>query len=534
MVKVLYNGVELTSNIGVISSIERTFTPLKNPETFGFSDSFVLNGMLTGKCITFSDFIDNQTILRNRISSDFKAFSITENNVTVFTSPKVVIKGISFPSNQFVGNVPFSINVESFPENYWLGYYGVTNPSNSYQYTENQDGTVELVRTISAKGFNTSSTANSALSNAKAFCGQFTGINNSVYPIFISGLTGISPCLKTISENPNRFDGSYSVSLTYALDQAEGQSNVLRYTTDVQSGIEGLFTVNLAGEVAGCQGTSITGIRSRYNNFETYAVANSGYNIISTLTDLCSGAISSGVNENPSQNKLSFNIQFTNDKTADTWFDYNTSLSTDYLTDISDYSFDARFQGKGDIRSRFVKVSGLYSSTNLFLLMGSGYSGFSLPYDLNPNPVSSGIMFNRLAGEINTNARFNNEPVPPSGLSAWDYNIEVTPSLNQYQASPLAQNANDGEHGYYVTDLNYLTRAQLSINGNARIADDTSLNDGIGIIKTQINTLKNVYVTGTRAIIEGINISSGNISQSRAVNFNIKYSSEFSGFTLGV
>ena len=450
---------------------------------------------------------------------------IQDGGEVVFSRPTARAVSLSFNGN-YVKQVPFSITLECYPSGYFDGQYGILDPSNEYSYQESPDGTLKLTHKISAKGFNTSSSANNALENAKKFVQSFTGTNNEILPLFISGVTGANLCLKNVSEEVNRFNSTYSISQEFDIDR-DGNPGVLRYTTDVESGIQdGLYNVTINGNIDGCRGTNITGIRNRYKSLDIYSICNSAYNDIAGLSDLNTMPLSSGVSEFPQIPKLAFNIAFNNDKTADTWIDYNTSLNTDILTDISTYNFEANFKAKGRLSERYNKVKTLYSNTDLFLLMGSGYSGYSLGIPLNPAATSSGLLKNTFIGEINVKAAFNNEPLPPNGFSKFEYQVGISPAINKCSIQPLYKNSYDGNYGYYVQNLTMATRGQLSIRGSATMAPENDLSTAMGQLKGEINSIKDTYLVGTRKAIENAVFTTGNANKNGNITFEVTYSDE--------
>jgi hypothetical protein len=534
MVKIFYRGIELASGISATPYVTRSHEMIANGERWGQKEVLELNGVLTGRCIGFSDYVALQNTLKNRLAQDFGTFSIEENGQQIFARSQIVIKQIAFSDSEYKGLIPYRIQLESYPQEYFSGHHGVLEPQNEYSFEEQDNGLVQLTHKISAKGFNTDPNNNNALNNARNFCYLFTGDTNSVTPAFITGMSGANYCLRNVEENVNRFNGTYSIAETYLVDRDNQTPGILRYTKDVQSGInEGLVTVSINGSVEGCKGSDITGLRYRYNNFNLYQAAQSGYNVITHLTDLNTGALSSGISEDPSIPRLNFNVAFDNNPAAAIWMDYKTDLNTDVLTDVSTYSFNATFQGRGNLKSRFEQVSGLYASTNLFILMGSGYSGYNLGVPWNPSTISSGLTIDQFNGQIMVESQFTNDVVPPSGLSKWDYNVSITPTINKYSSIMLTgTDTNLNDNGWVVYDLKTLTRANISIRGNAEIDSSLSVNSGIAIIRKQINDIKDLYITGNVKLRDSYNFSTGNKGSSRTVSFAVNYSMEDEPYSL--
>ena len=524
---VKYNNVVFYDGLGSCPLITKNNQMISIPERFGSVESYSMVGVLSGQCLDFSDYIDLQRQFISNFSKDFQTLEIIDNGNTVLSRPYSKITNINFPSNQYIGLIPYEVTLECYPVNSFIDFYGVLEPVNQFNYTEGQDGIIGLEHVISCKGFNTSSAGNNALDNAKTFCSNLSGLLSAVAPIFITGATG-NYCLKEVSENINRFEASYSLKEIYSIDP-NGTPGILHYALDVQSGIDnGLTIVKLQGSVENCLNQDISLIRARYNALNTFKIANSGYATITSLSDLYTGYISSGISENPTQGKLTFDISFSNITTPDTWYNYTNSLNTDVLTDISTYDFKINFEGKGDLKSRFIKASGLYSNTDILLLAGSGYSGFNPDFDLNPNLLASSVIFNPFAGNVSVQQQYNNEIVPPSGLKSFNYTISEKPSLEQFRATTLI-NGIEGS-GWVVFDLGALSRATISIQGDSILLPTISVETGLAIIKSEINSLKNTYVTGNNIYLENYSFQTGNKFNYKSITFSANYSAMWSGF----
>lgn len=533
MVTVKYNSVDILDGIGIVSTIERGLTPLAYPDTWGFSDVFTLNGVLTGNCLpTVSSFLTSQATLRSRLSQDFKTFSIEEDSSEVFSSDNALIKSIDFPQSPYLGTVPFSVVIQTFPTDYWKGTYGVQNPSNAYDYAENTDGTLKLVRTISCRGFNTSPTTNNALSNAKSFVSSLTGDVTGIMPLFINN-DNIKPgnCLQTIAESVNRLDGSYSVTLTWLWDLNEtGTTNngIIRYTSDMQSGIDnGIVTVTVNGSVTACLGGTIADVKNIYNGFDPSGAG------VPKVYDGGLTLVSSGISVNSAIGvapKLNFNVVFNSDiTTSGAWFEYSSSISEDTLTDIAQFNFEGSFKGRGPISQRYTNANTLYTNTDIDTILNNAYNDYDLAYALNTNILSDSITRNTLVGEISISKSYDNSPIPPSGLSKWDYNIEITPAIDQFTATPLAAAESNPDNYYYILDMKYATRKIISINGTAQANESTSVGTALGTVKSEINSLANSYVDGTRKYLINANFKTGAF---KTISFSATYSCEDDGFTL--
>jgi hypothetical protein len=124
----------------------------------------------------------------------------------------------------------FTIDLTSYSENLFTGTYGVLDPVSTIKYTEQQDGTVAITRSFSARGFNTSNGTNNALSNARSYVQSLTGVSSLILPKFINITPSQSNlCPRKISETVNRFNSEYSIDIDYLLRKGARTSSIISY-----------------------------------------------------------------------------------------------------------------------------------------------------------------------------------------------------------------------------------------------------------------------------------------------------------------
>lgn len=531
-VRIKYDGVDVFSGIGPVPVVERNFNMIQAGERWGALHSFTMQGVITGGFCsgTFDNVVYNQQLLLSRLSKDFQTLEIEEDSQIVYSQPHTIIREINFDNSKMVGLLPYTIRVECYPSGFFSGHYGVLNPNHNISFDQQSDGRISITHTISAKGFNTTSGYSNALENAKNFVAGLTGYGWSISPQFINVCSGINPCLRTQSESIDRFNATYSITENYIADPSQTGYGLLRYTTSIESGLQdGVSVASIRGSVEGCKGAGISGARSVYSGFDTYSAAVQAYIIALGDSGLHSEYISSGVEENPLASLLNFNVVFNNDITPSVYFDYRTDVNTDFQTEISTINFDGTIRARGDLLTRWTRVSGFYTGLNAINYVYQAISGYNLNYPLNPRPIESGTTFNQFNGEIQVSLSLNNKVIPPSGLDKFDYNIAFTPSLRKIISQPLVNNVNNG---YAVTDLGFANRAIMTVNGSAQIVRELDVLSGINIIKNQINYISNLYATGSRKVLESVDITTGNASVARYVGFNASWSYEDTEFSL--
>ena len=525
--QILYNGTNPFAGLAPTPFVARTEEIISVGERWGMAERLSLIGQLTGGCATFATINAQQNSLIERFSKDYQTIQITESGSIVYTQPYASIQNINFgAANYSYGFIPFTIDVLAYPQELFTGTYGVLDPSHQFNFEEQTDGTVTLQHSIGCKGSNTSAGTSNALENARIFCQTRSGWSSQILPKFIGAPAG-TPVLLTIAENINRFTAEYGIVESYRYDTGDAGTGILRYSTTFNSGIlEGLSTVEVRGQVDGDKGKGLDVLRTRYTGFNIWGAAQSGYSLaVGNIgaTGLNPEYLSSGVNENPLEKRIDFTVAFDDDPRPSISFDYKTSLSTDYLADVSTMNFDGNIQGRGDVKTRWARVSGYYTGLNVFTVCNSGYNQYGLGYPLNPKPQSSGTIWNQYAGEISVNATFDNRQIPPVGFDKLEFNMAYQPAIHKYSSDILIQNANSG---YYVTDLGFNRRASLTINGNAQLSLGIAQDAGVAALKTVINNVRAIFTTGTRILLERSSFGMGTAGRSGAITFDTAWSEE--------
>ena len=520
-VRIIYGGIDVFSGIAPIPFVSREEQMLAAGERWGVLQTLTLNGQLTGILSgasgQYEDIISKQKTLLSRFGKSFQPLVVVENGETIYSGDYNIVRGINFPESRYMGILPFTISVECYPQDLFSGYYGVLEPSHEVSYEETDDGLVNITHTISAQGFNTSSTSN-ALDNAIGFVRGLTGLNSMCPAFFISGNILAKAMLQTSAETIDRLGAKYSVTETYVADPNGSTSGVLRYSVNINSGIQnGVTSVSIDGSLAGGREMTLGQLRGDYASIDLYSLASGSYFAVVGGTDLNTGYLSSGVQENPNDVRLTFSAAFNNDIAPPTFLDYRLSCNTDSMTEITSVSFDGTIRGRGDLKSRWERVSGYYKNDlNVWGLVSSGYSGaggFGFTYPLNPVPRTSGVSFNSFAGTIGVNATFDNRNIPPSGFSKFDYDISFSPGIRKYSATPLLNGTVEGvqNSGYAIFDLGYWNRSVISINGSAILMTGTDMTLESGTVAIQ-NFLKSVisgYTNNNRRYLESFSITSG-------------------------
>lgn len=440
--------------------------PIRYGERWGNKTTLTLNGQLTG--CTYNNLITAQKSLISVFGYDFQNFSIIENGATIFSKPYIIIRELRFPNSNYVGVIPYNITLDCYDQNLFSGVYGVLDPRDEWSFEESTEGLINVNHTISARGFNTNSGVSNGFDNAKNFVLSKTGINPNISPYFITTPSGFNPCLKSLAEKPDRFNGTYSVTETYVADKFFGTNGVLRYSVSFDCDEEGHARVAVNGTIDGCgMAADVSSIRARYNTLNLYNLALEVYSGATNSTGLNTDYISRGYTEDPYARKLSFNSVYDNFPGGQTYLDYHVGVSSGE-NGITDVTFEGTIKGRGDLAARWQRVQNYYSTFNPFPVAQSGYYAVfpSSPFPLNPNDLTKSVTFNAFHGEINLNYHWDNKEIPWPGFADLSYTLNYTPPLEKIIVNPLLALCG---RDYYLGDAGYVQRASFSIEGHGRL-----------------------------------------------------------------
>jgi len=506
--------------------VEREDNMVRYGERWAEQTTITLNGQITGCIKDYSSLIAAQQRLIDLFSKDFQEFRVEENGNLVYSQPFSVVKGgITFGSSNYAGLVPYTITLESYPEDLFSGFYGVLEPRDSWSYQEQEDRKLLITHTVGARGFNTNGNISDAIDNAKAFVQSRTGMSPANYPTFIQIPSGVFPCLTRIRSIPNRMNGSYSLELQYEADLMGNSPGILRYTTEFDCDpLNGRSTVSVQGQYEGCFGSDIQDLRDRYNSFNIYEEALNTYQESTSYSDLNRDYLVSGVTEDPYKKTLNFNVQFDNFTGASVFLDYKVNINSGD-NDITTVEFEGNIRSRGDIKTRWQRVSGYYQSgIDMFGLANNEYIAFGGIDPLNETPLTSGVTLNEYAGEISTKATWDNKEIPVDGFLNFTYSLSYTPALEKVVAKPLATNLYGPicADRWYVVDLGYKNRINFGINGNGKIKCGEQMDVALENLYDFANTTFSNQCPQTRVLLEQHQVTTG----TNNISFSFNWSAE--------
>lgn len=524
---ILYNGIDPFENLGTTPFISKANTMIRNHDRWCVATQLVLNGIISGNCSDFNSLINNQKELINNFAQDFKSLQIIEENQSIANFPYTTIESVKFDQNKYYRIVPFEITINCYQENLFSGVYGVLDPVNNISYQEDEESTITAIRTISARGFNSNSSnfTNNGFNNAKNWVQGKTGWNfdTLTLPYFINYNTGIlAPCLKEQKERIDRFNNFYEITERYTWNKYATSSTIVKYSVDSSyQENNGIYEVNIEGNVEGCPDDDIENVRNIYKNLDLYSITNFEFlKSFPSEPSLNPEYLSDQVQENTNKRTLSFSRSYDNDLRSPIFLDYEITVDYDVLSDTHSISFNGVIRSRNSQKIRWERVLAYYESLNVFNLVQDFYVQNGYPYSLISYPINYNVTENEFVGEITIQASYNNKKQPEPGFDKFNFNINIEPSINQYLPIPVICG------DYTLLNLNALRRAKITINGEAFSLQNI---DKTETVRTIAKSILNQYIESpaNSRVIKSDNISK--IKEAQGYKYDFEYSESYSG-----
>ena len=197
---------------------------------------------------------------------------------------------VDFGDSKYFDEVSYTVTLE--------GYRGikdfkadkkVLDPRNEYVWAEEEDATITLTHTISARGIITDDNETDALENATNFVNEyiaadhFDGSKQLPYIIALDQNPNFKRYLESENEEIDRLSCTYSLTRVYKASQCEDEYSILRYTSATQETIGDTKKITFQGTITlgawqapggggGNEDLSLTDnmklLRERYDDFK--------------------------------------------------------------------------------------------------------------------------------------------------------------------------------------------------------------------------------------------------------------------------
>lgn len=515
VVKILYNGTDAfypqpTPFVGV------GYDAIYFGEKWGQKETITLNGQITG--CSFGNIISGYDNLVKNFKNHYQNLEIWQiegtNSGCVAKKELVEVESISIPDNRWVGAMPYSITLTCYPSGFFSGAFGVLEPADVWNFSENENATMNISHAISCRPFNTSRVSNNAIENGRAWAFSKSGLASFVSPLFINGSHPENFFLVSQNENIDRFNGTYSLNETYSNDLARIGYGIIRYETTIDSG-NGIISISLNGNAQG-GGQNISKVRVAFENLDKTAVVAKQYKDIFGMDDLNPIPLTKSFSENPLESKIDFSYVYNNENVPEVTFDYDVSLSSQLDGNITaSINGTVRVRG-GSLQEKLTKAISYSTGVNLYNLVIPFYSTFDAlsAFPLNKSPISSTYSINQSNGTVSLGASFDNKNKMSPVFEEFDVTINSSPPLIKIDSQPIL----DRDGHYSTVNLGYAERGSFSINGVARVGARYSSDAGISSVKSVCYSLFSQYSRGA-AILERNSISE-NKTNPKILNFS--------------
>ena len=398
----------------------------------------------------------------NLIASGFDAEKIYEKS-------GIIVQSISFEESPYSNLISYSIELNSSQLS-----GNVINPTNEYNFTENEDKTISLSHSISARGINTSKnpSKSNAMDNAIAFVKSNTGLAKIPTVKFISGLSIYSPFyMQNFSESIDRLNGVYSVQENYNTKTINSSlPGVLSYTCDITSGADSnVVQINLRGDYKGPKDGDITNLRNTFTLSELFLY--SGY--------YNPTPIQYNITENSGENLISFDYIFDNIDLPNPYFKYDANITKDELQQIYNIQVRGDVIARGSAPYRYYLSTGnLVNLTGGFMKVASGIlTGFK---NFNSDTSTSNLRLLNISidknpndSTVSANASYDDKYMPTGNFVNANYSVSVEAPLWYMNNQPTCN-----IKGYHIiNDFNITTLPKLSVSTSFTSKNVTGLNN---------------------------------------------------------
>jgi hypothetical protein len=403
----------------------------------------------------------------------------------IYENSGIIVRSINFDNSNYAGVVDYSIELNSIRVS-----GNVLDPVNEFQFSENENKTVTLSHSISAKGINTnlSSAKSNALNNAISFVRSNTGLVNVPSTRFISGDIN-KFYLQNFSESIDRLNGAYSVQETYLNNYLDNNlSGNLTYTLDINSGSESNFIqINLRGQYKGPKNGNISNLRNSLNVTGLITGAYSGY--------FNSTPIQYNITENTGENSINFDYSFDNINLPNPYYRYESNISKDEIQQIYNVQVRGEIVARGNRNYRyFLSTGNIINLTGQFISVASGIlTGFK---DFNGDTYQSNLRLlnitideNPNEGTVSANASYDDKYMPTGGATDASYSISVSAPRWYMNNQPTCN-----IKGFHIiNDFDITTLPKISVNTSLKYKNLTGLNNE-NTLRSEIKNITNNIV----------------------------------------
>jgi hypothetical protein len=207
--------------------------------------------------------------------SDFqKAVMVSYQTASAggFTLDNAVCTSLSITNSDYLG-AEYNVEFTAYPNNFFSDIVGILDPVDTVKATENKDGSISIVRNISAKGISTV-TVGDGLTKVK---GWINSLNPKTLPTAVQFLntslnfkgSAISP--RRVQEVTNRAEGTMSVEVEFIFNTGGSNPTLLMFSINTNyDDRAGIYTSTLNGTITGGIDNTVDELESALKSFTPF------------------------------------------------------------------------------------------------------------------------------------------------------------------------------------------------------------------------------------------------------------------------
>ena len=525
-IRILYDNIDLFSGIAPTPFISTEQEFINFNTGWNQLTKLSLNGQLTGRFLgqlSYYEITSGFNLLLNRLRNNYRSLVISENSQPLFSGNNVIIDSISTDQSSWYGVLPFTINFEIYETGFFRNFYGVVDPQETIDFSEENGLIVNLTHSVSARGIKTGNL--NAIDSAKNWVRSRTGNYNKIFPIIVQTGQGSDFLLNTIKESIDRFNGVYKYDATYIKSTSSEslKNSILNYTLDLSSGIEDdVITANIQGSLRFNQISGApNSLRSGFLNYNFYNIANNA--IQQTFgTTLNINPISQSVEEQENNNILNFNIIYNNDLTSNVINDYSVTMDIDAVKNITNVNLNSKISAKyGDINTRWNLVKNFYEKNfNPFSLANTEYKKEISNKNLFPQNLNESISFNEYNAEIDYRATWSDKKNAFSeDVIQLNSSVKYTPSIPIYISNTSSQRA----RAHNVQNIQSASLSTIEFSISAVAKPNKNITSAIRDVNSELGRLKSIYNINNSSIVINRNITKNDLNKTYSITETYSY-----------
>lgn len=473
-----------------------TFSPGGHTYT---TDLFTLEGKISrDSCQDGFDAIYN--LIKNLVLSfaeNFKKFEIIEGSTTVFSYNNAIVDSIVFDEDKYINLIPYTIRIRCLRDKF-ADIYGVIDPVDTYEFAEQEGCLVQIAHTVSCRGIVTSQ---DALTNAKNFI-----LSKSAYnPEFVPSYGVTSPILVDEQESRNHNTAEVSITKIYKYDKSNlsGNLNFIQTRVLEQKNEDGVFVLNISGDITAAYNSSMTSLRAFMSSVKTNCgiTANAEYALYNP-SGVLSGPISATITESIDEKKITYSFTYSDLASSDPYILDSTVISRDSGKDCISSTISIK-SNIGCPGTRYAATKSYLDSFDINSYVNVRWALYGYSTKLSSIPQQKTVSVNSQTGDIEVSITYCSDTSEDcSCLENLNYSLRFVDPIPQFSEEPAYR----AEGCYAIQNLKYNNRATLEISGSCRPAKCCTIEAAISQIKSRANQLMVQYFAATDIVLEKVSV----------------------------